>query len=337
MKKSVTILGIESSCDETSAAVLVDGRVLSNEIASQAVHSDYGGVVPELASRAHQANIIPVVDAALNKAGVNKKDISAIAYTRGPGLLGSLLVGSSFAKAFALALDIPLIDVHHMQAHVHALFIKNAPSFPFLCLTVSGGHTQILLVSDYFKIQILGETRDDAAGEAFDKIGKLFGLTYPAGPMMDQLAQSGNPFKFHFPIPSLPGYDFSFSGLKTSVLYFLKDQLKVNPAFIEENKNDLCASVQHTIVKILLDTLQRAALANRIKSIALAGGVAANSGLRRGLKNMFEEKDTSVFIPDLEYCTDNAAMIAMSGYLRFLQNKVGNQNQTSNARMEMDF
>ncbi|MFN4235004.1 MAG: tRNA (adenosine(37)-N6)-threonylcarbamoyltransferase complex transferase subunit TsaD [Bacteroidia bacterium] len=337
--KNITILGIESSCDETSAAVIRDGKILANIIATQKIHEAFGGVVPELASRAHQVNIVPAVDTALKKASITVNDIDAIAYTRGPGLMGALLVGASFAKSMALALNIPLIEVHHMQAHVLAHFIddeeqKQKPEFPFICLTVSGGHTQIVRVNDYLKMEIIGETIDDAAGEAFDKVAKLLHLPYPGGPWIDKLAQQGNPEKFVFPHPQIKNLDFSFSGLKTSVLYFLQHELLNNPNFIEENKADICASVQKTIVEILLSKLQKAAKQTGINTIALAGGVSANSGLRKGLLQMAEKNKWKVFIPKFEYCTDNAAMIAITGYYKYLNGEFGAQNHAPLARYE---
>ncbi|MGQ1944316.1 tRNA (adenosine(37)-N6)-threonylcarbamoyltransferase complex transferase subunit TsaD [Ornithobacterium rhinotracheale] len=314
------ILAIESSCDDTSAAVIKGNTILSNIIASQKVHEQYGGVVPELASRAHQQNIVPVVATALNNAKVTQKDLTAIAYTRGPGLLGSLLVGSSFAKSMSIALNIPLIEVNHMQAHIFAHFISDAneqrPSFPFLCLTVSGGHTQIVKISSYTELKVLGETKDDAAGEAFDKIGKVLGLPYPAGPVMDRLAQTGNPEKFVFTKPKMPGYDFSFSGLKTGVMNFLNKEKQKNPNFVEENLNDLCASVQHTITEMCIEKLLQAAQDLNIKHIALAGGVSANSELRKKIKNL-EKLGFTTYIPKFEYTTDNAAMIAMVGSIKY--------------------
>ncbi|AFL96448.1 tRNA (adenosine(37)-N6)-threonylcarbamoyltransferase complex transferase subunit TsaD [Ornithobacterium rhinotracheale] len=314
------ILAIESSCDDTSAAVIKGNTILSNIIASQKVHEQYGGVVPELASRAHQQNIVPVVATALNNAKVTQKDLTAIAYTRGPGLLGSLLVGSSFAKSMSIALNIPLIEVNHMQAHIFAHFISDAneqrPSFPFLCLTVSGGHTQIVKISSYTELEVLGETKDDAAGEAFDKIGKVLGLPYPAGPVMDRLAQTGNPEKFVFTKPKMPGYDFSFSGLKTGVMNFLNKEKQKNPNFVEENLNDLCASVQHTITEMCIEKLLQAAQDLNIKHIALAGGVSANSELRKKIKNL-EKLGFTTYIPKFEYTTDNAAMIAMVGSIKY--------------------
>lgn len=313
------ILAIESSCDETSAAVLQDGKVLSNIIATQDVHREYGGVVPELASRAHQQNIIPVVEQAIKQSAIKKSDISAIAFTRGPGLLGALIVGTSFAKSLALALDIPLIEVNHMQAHILAHFIEEPkPSFPFLCLTVSGGHTQIVLVNDYLDMQVIGETRDDAAGEAFDKTAKLLGLAYPGGPNIDRLAATGNPHKFNFSKSNVPGYDFSYSGLKTSVLYFLREQLKENADFIKTNINDLAASIQHTIIEMLMIKLETAALELHIKEIAIAGGVSANRALRRAIKDNEDRLGWQTYIPAFEFCTDNAAMIGIAGHYKFM-------------------
>lgn len=335
--KNITILGIESSCDETSAAVIRDGKILANIIATQKIHETFGGVVPELASRAHQINIVPAVDTALKKAEINVNDIDAIAYTRGPGLMGALLVGSSFAKAMALALNIPLIEVHHMQAHILAHFIQDEdnkvkPKFPFLCLTVSGGHTQIVKVNDYLKMEIIGETIDDAAGEAFDKIAKLLNLPYPGGPWVDKLAQKGDSNKFVFPHPQIKNLDFSFSGLKTSVLYFLQNESLKNPDFIENNKAHICASVQKTIVDILLTKLQKAAKQTGIQTIALAGGVSANSGLRKQLLHLSEKNNWKVFIPKFEYCTDNAAMIAITGYYKYLKRDFGAQHHAPLAR-----
>lgn len=321
---SIYVIGIESSCDDTSAAVLRENTVLSNIIAGQEVHKIYGGVVPELASRAHQQNIVPVVHSALQKANIDKKELSAVAYTRGPGLLGSLLVGVSFAKSFAQALQIPLIEVDHMQAHVLAHFIADAnsskkpPSFPFLCLTISGGHTQIIVVNDYFSMQIAGQTIDDAAGEAFDKVAKIMGLPYPGGPMIDQLASHGDPGAFTFPKPQVAGFDYSFSGLKTSVLYFLRDNLKKDPDFIEKNKCNIAASVQASIVEILFDKLIKASQHTGIQRIAVAGGVSANSAIRKNLLETGNRLGWEVFIPKIEYTTDNAAMIAMAGYLKYI-------------------
>lgn len=313
------ILAIESSCDDTSAAVIADGKILSNCVANQEIHRLYGGVVPEVASRAHQANIIPVVDLALKKADVKKEELSAIAFTRGPGLIGSLIVGVSFAKGLAMSLDIPMVEVHHMQAHVLAHFAEPPrPGFPFLCLTVSGGHTQIVIVKDYLEMEVIGSTIDDAAGEAFDKTGKLLGLDYPAGPHIDRLAQTGEA-RFSFPEPQIPGLDFSFSGLKTSILYFLKKKIKKNPSFIEENLADICASVQERIVSILMNKLKIAAEQTGIREIAIAGGVSANSGLRTALEETGKELGWQTYIPAFEYCTDNAAMIAVTGYHKFLK------------------
>jgi N6-L-threonylcarbamoyladenine synthase len=336
-KNDVYILGIESSCDETAASVIHNDKVLSNIVASQAVHQFYGGVVPELASRAHQQKIIPVVHEALTKANIGKEQLSAIAFTKGPGLMGALLVGVSFAKSFALALDIPLIEVHHMQAHVLSHFISDGdkpnPTFPFLCLTVSGGHTQIVLVKNYLDLTVIGETRDDAAGEAFDKAAKIMNLPYPGGPLIDKLAQQGNANSFKFPHPQIDGYDFSFSGLKTAFLYFIRDNSKDNPNFIEENKADICASIQKTIVDILLEKLKKASAETGIKNIAIAGGVSANSGLRNAVNRMKEEIGWNVFIPKFEYCTDNAAMIAIAGYYKYLNKEFAGQDAVPVARM----
>lgn len=321
----ITILGIESSCDDTSAAVIRDGVIFSNVIASQAVHERFGGVVPELASRAHQQNIIPVVHDALNQAGITKEDITAVAFTRGPGLLGSLLVGTSFAKGFSSALDIPMIEVNHLQAHVLAHFIKedeediNQPKFPFLCLLVSGGNSQIILVNSYDKMEIIGKTIDDAAGEAFDKCAKVMGLGYPGGPVVDRLAKLGNPDRFTFNKPHIDGYDYSFSGLKTSFLYFLRDELKLDSDFIEKSKNDLCASLQKTIVDILMDKVLLASKELGIKEIAVAGGVSANSGLRNSFEEYSRKYGWKIHIPKFAYTTDNAAMVAISGYYKYLE------------------
>ncbi len=314
------ILGIESSCDETSASICIDGEIKSNIIASQAIHAKYGGVVPELASRAHQQNIIPTVDQAIAAAKIHKNEIDAVAFTRGPGLLGALLVGTSFAKSFALAMNVPLIDVNHMQAHILAHFIDNPkPNFPFLCLTVSGGHTQIVLVKDYFEMELLGETLDDAAGEAFDKTAKILDLPYPGGPLIDKHAQNGNPDTFKLPEPQIPDLNFSFSGLKTAILYLVQAEVKKNPNFLNEQMDDLCASVQSRIVSILLNKLKKAAKQTGVKEIAIAGGVSANSGLRNGLIEMGKKYKWNVFIPKFEYCTDNAAMIAIAGYQKYLK------------------
>jgi N6-L-threonylcarbamoyladenine synthase len=318
------ILGIESSCDDTAAAVIDKTLLLSNIIAGQQVHKDYGGVVPELASRAHQQNIVPVIDAALRKAGVTKEELCAIAFTRGPGLMGSLLVGVSFAKAMSLALNIPLIEVNHLQAHILAHFIQSpneeyrCPSFPFLCLTVSGGHTQIVLVKDHLQMEIIGQTQDDAAGEAFDKAAKIMGLPYPGGPLVDKYAKEGKPDAFTFPKPKIQGLDFSFSGLKTSFLYLIRDETKKDSEFVSKRQNDLCASFQHSVVTILIDKLKLASEQTGIKEIAIAGGVSANSGLRNALKNTADKLGWNIFIPKMEFCTDNAAMIAITGYFKYL-------------------
>lgn len=336
MLKSTIILGIESSCDDTSAAVIKDGKILANIVANQEVHRQYGGVVPELASRAHQQNIVPVVDAALKKAGVSKEQLSAIAFTRGPGLIGSLLVGTSFAKSMSMALEIPLIEVNHMQGHILAHFIEeegyDVPVFPFICLTVSGGHTQIVLVRNYFDMQILGETIDDAAGEAFDKAAKVMGLPYPGGPLIDKFAKEGDPLKFKFSKPQIPGFDYSFSGLKTNFMNFLNNETAKDPEFIEKNKVDICASIQHTIIDILMDKLIKAAKQENISQIAIAGGVSANSGLRNKLKELEKQLNWKVFIPKFEYCTDNAAMIAVTGYHKYLGNEFSAQDIAPLAR-----
>jgi len=320
---SVVILGIESSCDDTSAAIIRDGHLLSSLISNQDVHRTYGGVVPELASRAHQANIIPVVDSALKKANISKDEINAVAFTRGPGLLGSLLVGTSFAKGFALAKNIPLIEINHLQGHILAHFIKydgvdKHPSFPFLCLLVSGGHTQLVVVRDYLNMEIIGQTIDDAAGEAFDKCAKIMGLPYPGGPVIDKLASQGNPNAFKFAKPLQKGLDFSYSGLKTSFLYFLRDRIAETPDFIEQNKVDLCASLQHTIISILIDKVEKAAKQTGIREIAIAGGVSANSGLRGAISQLGEKNGWNVYIPEFRFTTDNAAMIAITGYYKYL-------------------
>jgi len=330
------ILGIESSCDETSASICIDGEIKSNIIASQAIHAKYGGVVPELASRAHQQNIIPTVDQAIAAAKIHKNDVDAVAFTRGPGLLGALLVGTSFAKSFALAMDIPLIEVNHMQAHILAHFIdKPMPGFPFLCLTVSGGHTQIVLVKDYFEMELLGETLDDAAGEAFDKTAKILNLPYPGGPLIDKHAKNGDPNAFKLPEPQIPELNFSFSGLKTAILYLVQAEIKKNPNFLEEKMDDLCASVQSRIVSILLNKLKKAAKETGVKDIAIAGGVSANSGLRNSLIEMGQKYKWNVFIPKFEYCTDNAAMIAIAGYQKFLKEDFVSQEIGPLARMHV--
>lgn len=318
----ISILAIESSCDETSASIIVNGKVLNNIVATQSVHEKYGGVVPELASRAHQENLIPVVHEALSTAGISKKELSAIAVTRGPGLMGSLLVGVSFAKAFAKALDIPLIDVNHMQAHVLAHFIEEPrPSFPFICLTVSGGHTQLVLVKDYLTMEVIGETQDDAVGEAFDKTAKLLGLPYPGGPLLDRHAKEGNPKAFTFPVTRMPGLNYSFSGIKTAVLYFLRDQLAEHPNFITDNLADLCASIQHTLVEMLLIKLKEAMKQTGVTEVAIAGGVSANSGLRAALSSLAQRKGWTLYVPEFEYCTDNAAMIAMAAHFKYLRSE----------------
>ena len=315
----MNILAIESSCDETSAAVISNGNIRSNRIAAQLIHEKYGGVVPELASRAHQQQIVLVVQQALIDAKIHKKDLNAVAFTRGPGLLGALLVGASFAKALALGLEIQLIEVNHIQAHVLAHFIEDPkPAFPFLCLTVSGGHTQIVLVKNYLDMEIIGQTQDDAVGEAFDKTAKLLGLSYPGGPLIDHYAQSGNPTAFAFPMGEMPEFNYSFSGIKTAILYFLQDKTKQNPQFVEENRADICASVQHTLVKILLKKLQKAAQHLQISEIAISGGVSANSGLRADLQTLGQSEGWNVYIPRFEYCTDNAAMIAMAAHYKYL-------------------
>jgi N6-L-threonylcarbamoyladenine synthase len=339
--KDTIILGIESSCDDTSAAVIRGDSILSNVVAGQSVHMAYGGVVPELASRAHQQNIIPVVDLAIRKAGISKSDLSAVAFTRGPGLLGSLLVGTSFAKGFALALGIPLIEVNHLQAHVLALFIRDpgvqpqSPPFPFLCLLVSGGNSQIILVRDYLEMEVIGQTIDDAAGEAFDKCAKVMGLHYPGGPFIDKLAGEGNADRFLFTKPRIPGLDYSFSGLKTNFLYFLRDRLKESPDFIEANKADLCASLQKTIVSILTGKVIRAAREYHIRNIALAGGVSANSGLRNALKDEAVKRKWNLFIPKLEYTMDNAAMIAIAGFYKFQKGEFAGQDAVPFARTQL--
>jgi len=329
MSKTIIILGIESSCDDTAAAIIKNGQLLTNIVATQNVHKAYGGVVPELASRAHQQNIIPVVDQALKQAGVKKSEISAVAFTRGPGLMGSLLVGTSFAKGFALGLDIPLIEVNHMQGHILAHFIRDSsshnenietvPSFPFLCLTVSGGHTQIVLVNDFFDMTIIGETIDDAAGEAFDKAAKIMGLPYPGGPLIDKYAKEGNPKAFTFSKPQVPELNYSFSGLKTGFMNFINNERAKNPDFIEQHKADICASIQYTIIEILMNKLKLAAKQNSITQIAIAGGVSANSGLRNTLHELSKQLGWQIFIPKFEYCTDNAAMIAITGYYKYLK------------------
>jgi N6-L-threonylcarbamoyladenine synthase len=335
--KEVFILAIESSCDDTAAAVLHGDKVLSNVVARQSIHEEYGGVVPELASRAHQQNIVPVIDVALKKANITKDQLSAIAFTQGPGLMGSLLVGTSFAKSLAMALNIPLIAVNHMHAHILAHFIAeegfDKPTFPFLALTISGGHTQIVKVNDFFDMEIIGETTDDAVGEAFDKTAKILGLPYPGGPLIDQFSKEGNPKKYQFTKPKVDGLDFSFSGLKTQILYFVQKNMLENPNFIEENKADICASVQHTIIEILMDKLKLAVAQTGIKQVAIGGGVSANSGIRQTLKEAESNYGWTTFIPKFEYTTDNAAMIGIVGYQKFLHDKFTNAGVVSKARI----
>jgi N6-L-threonylcarbamoyladenine synthase len=330
-----SILGIESSCDETGAAIIKAGQLVSNVIATQAIHTAYGGVVPELASRAHLQNIVVVVEEAMKKANIQKEELDAIAFTRGPGLLGPLLVGTCFAKSLAWALGIPLIEVNHMQAHILAHFIEApVPSFPFLCLTVSGGHTQLVMVKDYLKMEVIGETQDDAVGEAFDKAAKLMGLPYPGGHLIDQYAKEGNPHAFTFPSTDMPELNFSFSGIKTAFLYFLQDQQIKDPQFVEKNKSDLCASIQYTLVSMLMNKVKKAVEKTGIQSIALAGGVAANSVLRSTLTEWGKEKNIQVYIPRMEYCTDNAAMIAMVGHLKYMAGDFSSQMISPSPRME---
>ncbi len=339
-KKPIFILGIESSCDDTSAAIISNGKILSNVVANQEIHSKYGGVVPELASRAHQQNIVPVVQQAIHQANIDKKDLKAIAFTRGPGLMGSLLVGSSFAKSLSLALHIPLIGVNHMQAHILTHFIEekdqNKPTFPFLCLTISGGHTQIVKINDYFSMEVLGETLDDAVGEAFDKSAKILGLEYPGGPLIDKFAKKGNQNAFKFTKPKVKNLDFSFSGLKTGILYFIQKKVAENPNFIKENLEDICASIQFTIVEILFDKLKEAVKQTGIKHIAIAGGVSANSEIRSRLKETEISLGWKTYIPKFEYTTDNAAMIAIVGYLKFLQNNFSDEKTVTTARLSVD-
>jgi N6-L-threonylcarbamoyladenine synthase len=333
-QKPLIILGIESSCDETSASVCVNGEILSNITATQAIHEQYGGVIPEVASRIHQQNIIPVVDAALAKAKIRKNDITAVAFTQGPGLMGALLVGTSFAKAFALALGVPLIGINHMQAHILAHFIDEPkPSFPFICLTVSGGHTQIVLVKDYFEMEVLGETTDDAAGEAFDKTAKILGLPYPGGPLIDKYAQTGNPNRFTFTEPQIPQYNFSFSGLKTQILYFVQQHQKANPNFVTENLADICASIQSRIVSILINKLKKATIDYGITRISVAGGVSANSGLRKAIETLAQENGWSFYLPAFQYCTDNAGMVAIAGFHKYHAGKFLSQSAVPLARM----
>ena len=339
LARKIYILGIESSCDDTAAAVLCDGKILSNIVANQSIHQAYGGVVPELASRAHQQNIVPVVHQALEQAGVSKNQLSAIAFTRGPGLMGSLLVGTSFAKSLAMGLQIPLIEVNHMQAHILAHFIEKEgyeqPQFPFLAMTISGGHTQIVEVKHHFDMTIIGETIDDAVGEAFDKSGKLLGLGYPAGPEIDKRAALGNSKAFHFTKPKVDGLNFSFSGLKTAILYFIKNNTEKNPNFVEENLNDICASIQYTIVGILMDKLKKASKQTHITRIAIGGGVSANSGIRQALKQAEHKFGWKTFVPAFEFTTDNAAMIAIVGYLKFLNNEFASHSITATARLKI--
>jgi N6-L-threonylcarbamoyladenine synthase len=339
IEKRIIILGIESSCDDTSAAIIENGIIRSNSIASQKVHEIYGGVVPELASRAHQQNIVPVVDVAIKQAGIQNEEISAIAFTRGPGLLGSLLVGTSFSKGLSLSLGIPMIDINHLQGHVLAHFIKeneddtDKPKFPHLCLLVSGGNSQIILVKNHLEMEVIGQTIDDAAGEAFDKCGKVMGLPYPAGPIIDRLAKEGNPDAIEFNKPKIQGLDYSFSGLKTSFLYHLRDELKVNPNYIEERKADLCASLQKTIIDILLSKLIRASKETGIREITLAGGVSANSGLRDEITIQGKKRGWKIFIPPLRFTTDNAAMIAITGYYKYLNGEFATHEMVPFARM----
>ena len=337
-KSPIYILAIESSCDDTAAAVLQDAKVLSNVVARQAIHEEYGGVVPELASRAHQQNIVPVIDVALKKANIDKSQLSGIAFTQGPGLMGSLLVGSSFAKSMAMSLNIPLMAVHHMHAHVLAHFIEeegfDKPEFPFLAMTISGGHTQIIKVNSFFNMEIIGKTTDDAVGEAFDKSAKILGLPYPGGPLIDKYAQSGNPKAFPFTKPKVDGLYFSFSGLKTQILYFVQKKVAENPNFIQENSNDICASIQHTIIEILMDKLKMAVAETGIKQVAIGGGVSANSGIRNTLKEAETKYGWKTFIPKFEYTTDNAAMIGIVGYHKFLEKQFEDASVVSKARIE---
>ncbi|MDM9632583.1 tRNA (adenosine(37)-N6)-threonylcarbamoyltransferase complex transferase subunit TsaD [Robiginitalea aurantiaca] len=332
----IYILAIESSCDDTAAAILHNSKALSNIVATQHIHEAYGGVVPELASRAHQQNIVPLVHQALTEANIDKKQLSAIAFTRGPGLLGSLLVGTSFAKSLSMGLGVPLIEVNHMEAHILSHFLKDddrdPPTFPFLAMTISGGHTQIVLVKDYFDMEVLGETLDDAVGEAFDKSAKLLGLPYPGGPLIDKYAKDGDPDKYRFPIPKVDGLDFSFSGLKTSVLYFLQRETAKDPGFVEKERDNICASLQKTIVEILMKKLSKAVDDYGITQVALAGGVAANSGIRNALKTAELERGWKAYIPPFEYCTDNAAMIGIVGYFKYLDNRFSDLKTPAKAR-----
>ncbi len=337
--KNIYILAIESSCDDTAAAVLLNDKLLSNVVATQDIHQKYGGVVPELASRAHQQNIVPVIHQAIAQANIDKKDINAIAFTRGPGLMGSLLVGTSFAKSLAMGLNVPLIEVNHMQAHILAHFIDeenfSKPEFPFLALTISGGHTQIVKVTDHFEMEVLGQAIDDAVGEAFDKSAKILGMPYPGGPLIDKYAQSGNPKAFKFTKPKVAGLDFSFSGLKTAVLYFIQKQVKENPKFIEENRDDICASIQYTIVEILMDKLKIAVKQTGINQIAIGGGVSANSGIRKTLKEAEKKYGWKTYVPKFEYTTDNAAMIGIVGYYKYLKGDFANLSITAQARYKI--
>jgi len=339
--RDIIILGIESSCDDTSASIICNDLMLSNEVSGQTVHIAYGGVVPELASRAHQQNIIPVVDLAIKKAGISLDEISAVAFTRGPGLLGSLLVGTSFAKGFALAKKIPLIEVNHLQGHVLAHFIKEqsvekkSPEFPFLCLLVSGGNSQIIIVRDHLNMEVIGQTIDDAAGEAFDKCAKVIGLPYPGGPMIDKLAKEGDPKAFKFAKPRIPGLDYSFSGLKTSFLYFIRDRMAENQNFIEENKADICASLQYTIIEVLMTKVKQAAKDTGIRTIAVAGGVSANSELRKALLYAVEKYNWEIHIPAFKFTTDNAAMIAITGYYKYLKGEFASQNAVPYSRVSL--
>jgi N6-L-threonylcarbamoyladenine synthase len=333
---SCNILAIESSCDETSAAVISDGKILNNIVATQSVHEKYGGVVPELASRAHQQHLIPVVAEAIKSSRIAKEELSAVAFTRGPGLMGALLVGVSFAKSFAYALDKPIIEVNHMEAHVLAHFIDSPqPAFPFICLTVSGGHTQLVLVNSPLDMEVLGETQDDAVGEAFDKIAKIIGLPYPGGPHLDKLAAKGNPQAFTFPLSDMKGLSFSFSGIKTAVLYFLRDNIKKDPDFIEKNLENICASVQHTLIKMLMQKLVKVTKERGIKEIAIAGGVSANSGLRETIMEEAKKYRWNVYLPKLEYCTDNAAMVAMAAHFKFQAGIFTNLNVSPLAKLKI--
>lgn len=333
---NINILAIESSCDETSASIISDGKILNNIVATQSVHEKYGGVVPELASRAHQQHLVPVVHEALVTSGIDKEELSAVAFTRGPGLMGALMVGVSFAKSFAYALGVPIIEVNHMQAHILAHFIEDPkPNFPFLCLTVSGGHTQLVLVKDHLDMEVVGETLDDAVGEAFDKTAKLLGLPYPGGPLIDRYAQEGNPRAFDFPVSDMPGLNFSFSGIKTAVLYFLRDRLKEDDQFIEKHLADICASLQYTLIRMLMKKLKKAAKQHHVKELAIAGGVAANSGLRRAVEDLASDLKGKVYIPKFEYCTDNAAMIAMAAHYKYLRKEFCGLDVSPLARMKI--